>query len=468
MSLADSEATPSRHLRTPPRPYNFDRMKSEEFALALSEKSRVIPALMAATVTTAAFAKSFVPFYLIGSTPIFVITCLLGTLLLAISWREILKTAVHATDIVLALALLYGVVIANYLVYSSGQVAVTHLVGIVLFHCLFLVFGFAAARALVPIYVVLLAQAAVYSIFIAIYTLRFGDLMRNGFVQDVFGVGVPEMANTFHQNMGAALALAVLAAFGFGARWIRLSALAALPLVLLLMFHIAARTALVSLLGSLIFRAWARLWVRSKRFALISLSVFLVSGTLASGLFYSFALQDKNVDSAAPDAVSRTIREIQSHDPALRLEIWARAWRRIAAEPDRLPFGHGIGTYSIDEGFGAPTWLLDKSTKHYPHNAHLELLYETGIAGLLIFTFITLYPIVVALKFWNGLSTPQRAAVSLYVFYLLSVEISGSFAYSYDFQFFLALAIGVVGLRRRELAGSSASLRGYLSSQASA
>src|SRR4029077_10190373 len=167
------------------------------------------------------------------------------------------------------------------------------------------------------------------------------------------------------------------------------------------------------------------------------------------------ALQDKNVDSAAPDAISRTIREIQSHDPGFRVEMLARAWHRIETRPDRLPLGHGIGAYSIDEGFGAPTWLLDKSPKHYPHNAYLELLYEIGIAGLLIFGFITLFPIFVALKYWSELSAPERAAISLYVFCLLSIDISGSFAYSYDFQFFLALAVGVLGLKRKQLPSDS-------------
>ena len=432
-------------------------MKSEKISITRSEKSRVLPALTAGIVTVATFAKSFVPFYLIGSTPIFAVASLLGAVLTAASWRKICTIAVYATDILLALALLYGVVVANYLAYSLGKVAITHLLGILLFHSLLLIFGFAAARTPKAVYIVLLAQAAIYVIVIAQYTFRFGDLMRNGFLQDVFGVRVPELVTTFHQNIGTALALALLALLGFGSRWIRLSALAALPFVVLFMFHVASRTALVSLLGSLFFLAWASLWIRSRKAAVASILSLFVTGAAASGFFYSYALHDKYVDTAAADAVSRTIREIQSHDPGLRMEIWARAWHGIATQPDRLPLGHGIGAYSIDEGFGPPTWLLDKSQKHYPHNADLELLYETGIAGLLIFSFITLFPIFVALKHWSGLSAPERAAISLYVFYLLSIEISGSFVYSYDFQFFLALAIGVLGLKRKKLAETNAS-----------
>jgi len=44
------------------------------------------------------------------------------------------------------------------------------------------------------------------------------------------------------------------------------------------------------------------------------------------------------------------------------------------------------------------------------------------------------------------------------VFSLITVEISGSFAYSYDFQFFYGLAAGVVALKRRELTETGAGL----------
>src|SRR5262249_18481975 len=93
-----------------------------------------------------------------------------------------------------------------------------------------------------------------------------------------------------------------------------------------------------------------------------------------------------------------------------------------------------------------------------PHNVHLELLYETGIPGFLIFTALTLLPLFFSLKHWDRFSAPERAAIAIYVFYLVSVEISGSFAYSYDFQFFFGLAAGVVALKRRELVEASAGL----------
>src|SRR6516162_11574455 len=66
-------------------------------------------ALTAAIVTTATFAKSFVPFYLIGSTPIFVATCSLGLLLIARASRRLAEQATHVTDVLVGLVLLYSV-----------------------------------------------------------------------------------------------------------------------------------------------------------------------------------------------------------------------------------------------------------------------------------------------------------------------------------------------------------------------
>ena len=170
----------------------------------------------------------------------------------------------------------------------------------------------------------------------------------------------------------------------------------------------------------------------------------------ASGFFYRYALDDKSVDAKAPDAISRTIREIQDPRPGFRLQILARAWYRIASEPDKLLFGRGIGIYPVDEGFGAPDWLLrsTEGSKHYPHNVHLEMLYETGVIGLLLFSFLTFTPIVWSVHRWSLLSRGEKACVALYVFTLVSSDFSGAFAYTYVLQFFLALTVGITALRR--------------------
>jgi O-antigen ligase len=132
------------------------------------------------------------------------------------------------------------------------------------------------------------------------------------------------------------------------------------------------------------------------------------------------------------------------------MQIWLRAGQRIAADPKQIPFGRGVGAYPVDEGFGAPDWLLHptEGSKYYPHDVYLEMLYENGAVGALLFTFLTLFPVIFALRRWGKLSDAEKSAIALYVFSLASVAISGAFAYSYDFQFFLGLAIGVVALNR--------------------
>jgi O-antigen ligase len=108
--------------------------------------------------------------------------------------------------------------------------------------------------------------------------------------------------------------------------------------------------------------------------------------------------------------------------------------------------------YPVIEGFGAPDWLLrtNEGSKHYPHNVYLEMLYETGIAGLSLFMFLTLFPLAVALRRWSLLSLVQRSAVSMYVYQLVVSQLSGGFALGYLDQFFFALTAGIIALSRAD------------------
>jgi O-antigen ligase len=218
------------------------------------------------------------------------------------------------------------------------------------------------------------------------------------------------------------------------------------------MHHVAARGALVALLCSLIFWTGANFWIRSKKLTALGAiaGIVLVTGALA--LSYQYALHDKNVGAEAPDAISRTIREIQQPHEGLRIQIWTTAWQRISTELDHLTFGRGVGMYPVLEGYGTPDWLLRRTeaAKHYPHNIYLEMLYETGITGLLLFTMISLFPLAIALKHWGSFSVIQKSAVSMYVFQLAGSQFSGSFAYSYLDPFFFALTVGIIALKRTD------------------
>jgi O-antigen ligase len=442
-------------------------LKASGITMPSDRLSRLLTASLAGSATVATFAKSFTPYYLIGSTAIFVVACLLGLVLLALSWRQILDAAGHVRVIVAAMALVYAIVTASYFASSFHQVPFTHLLGILIFHTMFLLFGFASAGALTVVFAILLAQGVAYFIIFGQYALRFGDFVRDGFLQNVFGLG-PDLALAIHQQVGSQVALAALAALGLGfgtgfgtgfgraSGPARLLSLAFVPFALLFMYHLQARTAVVALLCSFAFIIFAAFYARRKALALLVLSSVVISAAFACVLFFQYALH-ANVDLEATDPISRTMQEIQEPRPGLRLAIWSGAWHRLVSEPDRLLLGRGIGAYPIDEGFGPPDWLLHatEAAKHYPHNIHLEILYEAGILGFLAFSLLILLPLAASIKYWPRLSVQQRLAVAMYVYYVVTMEISGAFAFAYDFQFFLAIAIGIIALKRKEIAEPS-------------
>jgi O-antigen ligase len=422
------------------------------------QRSHLLTALTAGLATVAVFAKSFTPYYLIGSTPIFVAACLLGLVLTALNWRLIADLAGQVTPFLVLIALLYVLVTANYFVNSFPQVPITHLLGILIFHGIFLLFGFASAGALSTVFAVLLVQGIAYVIIFGQFAIRFGDFVRpDGYPEDMFGLG-PDLSLAIHQQVGSQMALAVLAAFGLALGRMRWLAIAFMPIAVLVIYRLLARTSMLALGGSVALLAFGTLYVRKKRVALALASALAISAVLASVLFLQYA-HKATVEPDAPDLISRTIREIQQRPAGMRMAIWSNAWDRIAANPPaKLAFGRGIGAYPIDEGVGPPDWLLKKTegARTYPHNTHLEMLYETGIAGLLIYTVLTLLPLVAAIRYWSLLSVQEKLAFSIYFFYFVSQQFSGAFAVSYDFQFFLGMAIGIIALKRREMPSRTA------------
>jgi hypothetical protein len=419
--------------------------------MSIDVDKRRLAAVTAAAATIATFAKLFLPFHLIGSTAIFALASAIAATLIIVCRHPLYEMAGKVSNFLIGAGAFYAFVTVNFLLLSRPIVPATHLIGILAFHGLFLIFGFATARSLNVLLVILLGAAAIYLIAIARYAVMFGDLEQDGYLHDIFGFGEPAVFVTFHQNIGLMFGLAVIALFGLVSNRIgAIFFLAVLPAVLLFLFYISARGALVAILCSLIFWLGAELWLRSRKVTLAGIVVIAFVTTLTSGFFYRYALHDKSVDAKAPDAISRTIREIQDPRPGFRLQILSRAWHRIATEPDKLLFGRGIGIYPIDEGFGAPDWLLrpTEGSRHYPHNVHLEMLYETGIIGLLLFSFLTFVPVVWSVHRWSLFSRGEKACVALYVFTLVSSDISGAFAYTYVLQFLLALTVGITALRR--------------------
>jgi hypothetical protein len=412
---------------------------------------RPLDQVTAVAATTAAFAKMFVPFYLIGSTVIFALASIAAILLIMVNWRSLFSMADKIADFLVVICGFYVFIILNFLLFSRSIVPITHLFGILCFHGMFLTFGFVTARSLNALLMMLLGAAAIYLMAIVRYVIQFGDPEQAGHLQDIFGVGDPDVFATFHQNIGFVLGLAVLAAPGLTSnRGRKIFLVTALPTILFFLYYISARGSLVAIACGLLFWLTADLWVRSKKIALAATVALALAGVLASGLFYRYALHDKDIDAIAPDAISRTIREIQDPNPGFRLQIWSRTWHRISTEPGKLPFGRGIGLYPIDENYGPPDWPLrpTEGSRHYPHSVHLEMLYETGIFGFVLFSVLTIMPIVWLLRRWAVFSLTEKAAAAIYVFTLAGSEFSGAFAYTYLLQFFLGLIVGMAALER--------------------
>ena len=216
------------------------------------------------------------------------------------------------SDFLIGAGAFYVLVTVNFLLLSRPIVPTTHLIGILAFHGLFLIFGFATARSLNVLLVILLGAATIYLIAIARYAVMFGDLEQDGYLHDIFGFGEPAVFVTFHQNIGFMFGLAVIALFGLVSNRIgAIFFLGALPAVLLFLFYISARGALVAILCSLIFWLGAELWLRSRKVTLAGIAVIALMTALTSGFFYRYALHDKSVDAKAPDAISRTIRRFR-------------------------------------------------------------------------------------------------------------------------------------------------------------
>ena len=410
-----------------------------------------IPRLNIATsasiaVSVAMLAKTFVPFYLIGSNVIFVLSVLSGSVLIGIGWRKFIEAAPRVRGVLILIAVFYAAVVLSFLLYSRGAVPATHLLGIAIFHGIFLVFGFSAALCLRPTLIVLTVSAAIYAAVILLHALRFGRIMAGINIDDVFGIGDPAIYVTFHQNIGLVLSMGALAVLGLAPnRLTKILAIGAVPFLMLLLFHVAARTALVALAASLIFLGFNLLWAYSRRVAALSAAAVIATIVIVGATFPERRLSELAVDPIAPDAVSRTLRELQDPRPGLRIQIWEQTWNKIISEPSQLLLGRGTGMYPVEAGFGAPNWLLrpTEGSKHYPHNVHLEVLYENGVLGLLLFSILTALPIFLPFYHRGTYSSSQNSAASIYVFILVSSAISGSFAYTYALQFFLGLNVGI-------------------------
>jgi hypothetical protein len=77
---------------------------------------------------------------------------------------------------------------------------------------------------------------------------------------------------------------------------------------------------------------------------------------------------------------------------------------------------------------------------------HLEPLYEAGVVGFVLFCVLTVLPIVASMRRWSVFSSAEKSEVGIYVFILVSSEISRAFAFAHA-AFLLALTVGMIALK---------------------
>jgi len=105
---------------------------------------------------------------------------------------------------------------------------------------------------------------------------------------------------------------------------------------------------------------------------------------------------------AAADTHGRVFGTLK--DPAYFIQqsqrpyLWSKALEGI---PDAPFLGHGVGAFAMD--------VKGEDARHFPHNFFLEVLYEAGIVGFVLFTF---FWVLIAYYLWRGRSFNSRIADS--------------------------------------------------------
>jgi len=101
----------------------------------------------------------------------------------------------------------------------------------------------------------------------------------------------------------------------------------------------------------------------------------------------------------------------------------------------QLLLGHGLG----DFGF----FSLGRDTRMYPHNIFIEILFETGMVGLILFLWWVLYPVKVFFKINKfKLDAAGGFFLSVYLYSIINAQSSGDLPTNYFIPLFAALLVG--------------------------
>jgi len=149
-----------------------------------------------------------------------------------------------------------------------------------------------------------------------------------------------------------------------------------------------------------------------------------------------------------PETAARALSAFAGSDSSGESTTRAQLWNELLqALPDDVPtllFGRGTGAFAhLDPAYT------------YPHNVPLELLYEVGLVGLLLFTAVVVTALArtTALAFARaGSSRVAGLAVALLVFTVVNAQFTGDLAGNEDLWLYAGLATGLVARHRHALA----------------
>jgi len=146
----------------------------------------------------------------------------------------------------------------------------------------------------------------------------------------------------------------------------------ALPLLSAGLIASASRGPMVSLAIALLLTMF---WFAKRQFAAIRIWVaVLLVGSCVASFFYLRHRDPDKYNAKLSEMIALSSGHQASGSGAKRLDFYGRT---LAAIPDNLWLGQGIGSWSV--------FYYGKDTRDYPHNLLLETMFEEGVVGAVLF-----------------------------------------------------------------------------------
>ncbi len=122
----------------------------------------------------------------------------------------------------------------------------------------------------------------------------------------------------------------------------------------------------------------------------------------------------------------------------IRRLLYAKTWRGFKEAPvHKKFFGHGFGAFGYLYSGG-------KDRRMYPHNIQLEILYEVGIAGLVLFSYITLIPFYMQWKIRDPVHF--SSLFMLYYFFFFKALSTADLGGNFPIFFFLFIILSIYAI----------------------